>query len=466
MQTSMKSWYFFALIVALAAPAVCQSTTAQNPPRALSAASPAPITAQVAAPPAPPAQQMQNTAQRPAISGAVGGGSAADYNADTTTTIVKTVNEVNLVFTVTDRHGHFISDLKRDDIKVLDDNKPTAISSFISQTDLPLRVGLLIDASSSIRDRFRFEQEAAIEFLNQIIRPRSDEAFVLGFDSVSEITQDFTDDTARLAHGVRMLRPGGGTALFDAIYEASKTKLATARATVPTRRAIILLSDGEDNQSRVTREQAIEMAQRAEVIVYAISTNISGIKTRGDKVLERFAETTGGRVFFPTRLDDVTQAFTQIQDELRSQYALAYKPADFLADGRFHTIASSPAEKDCASAPAADTTLRSSKPAAESGPHIGGYKFQDDVMATEAPSVSGRSSRAAYPALHLMSEKLFGRGAGVPIKRRCCVGWGGVEPPFVFGSRNKRWLDFTRHDNLICRIAYWGIALKRYSLGA
>jgi VWFA-related protein len=284
---------------------------------------------------------MQQTAQSAPASGpaSASGESAAGYDLDSTTTIVKTVNEVNLVFTVTDRHGHFIKDLKRDDIKVLDDGKPAAISSFSSQTDLPLRVGLLIDASSSIRDRFRFEQEAAIEFLNQIVRPVSDQAFVLGFDSVSEITQDFTDDTAKLAHGIHMLRPGGGTALFDAIYEASKNKLATAQAKVPTRRAIILLSDGEDNQSRVTREQALEMAQRAEVIIYAISTNISGIKTRGDKVLERFAEATGGRVFFPTKLEEVTQAFSQIQDELRSQYALAYKPAEFMADGRFHSIA-------------------------------------------------------------------------------------------------------------------------------
>ncbi len=289
----------FALALAVAIPAVCQGTSPAS---------------------AAPAQ------------------AASDDN-ESTTTIVKTVNEVNLVFTVTDRHGHFIKDLKRDDIKVLDDSKPAVISSFSSQTDLPLRVGLLIDASSSIRDRFRFEQEAAIAFLNQIVRPGSDEAFVLGFDSVAEITQDFTDDTGKLARGVRVLRPGGGTALFDAIYEAAKNKLATARAKVPTRRAIILLSDGEDNQSRVTREQAIEMAQRAEVIVYAISTNISGIKTRGDKVLERFADTTGGRCFFPTKLDDVTQAFSQIQDELRSQYALAYKPVEFVADGRFHSVA-------------------------------------------------------------------------------------------------------------------------------
>jgi Ca-activated chloride channel homolog len=323
----MKFWRFLALLSALAVPAMCQSTSSPGLPSA-----PAAVPA--------PAQQMHDAVQKPPASGpsAASDGSAG-IDTDATTTIVKTVNEVNLVFTVTDRHGRFIKDLKRDDIRILDDNKPTAISSFSSQTDLPLRVGLLIDASSSIRDRFRFEQDSAIEFLNQIIRPRSDQAFVLGFDSVSEITQDFTDDTSKLAHGVRMLRPGGGTALFDAIYEACKSKLATAQAKVPTRRAIILLSDGEDNQSRVTREQAIEMAQRAEVIIYAISTNISGIKTRGDKVLERFSETTGGRCFFPFKLDDVTQAFTEIQDELRSQYAVAYKPADFIADGRFRNIA-------------------------------------------------------------------------------------------------------------------------------
>ncbi len=332
----MKILCSLAFLFALAATTVGQSTLSPNPRPALPAAQPAKI-AQATQPPAPPSQQTQDAVQRQP--GTVSGGSAADDNADSTTTIVKTVNEVNLVFTVTDKHGHFIKDLKRDDVKVLDDNKPALISSFSSQTDLPLRVGLLIDASSSIRDRFRFEQEAAIEFLNQIIRSSSDEAFVLGFDSVSEITQDFTDDTSKLAHGIHMLRPGGGTALFDAIYEASKSKLANAHAKVPTRRAIILLSDGEDNQSRVTREQAIEMAQRAEVILYAISTNISGIKTRGDKVLERFAETTGGLVFFPKKLDEVTQAFTQIEDELRSQYALAYKPAEFAADGRFHTIA-------------------------------------------------------------------------------------------------------------------------------
>ncbi len=266
--------------------------------------------------------------------------SPSDADQEAAATIVKTVNEVNVIFTVTDRHGRFIKDLKREDFKVLDDNKPpAAISSFSSQTDLPLRVGLLIDASSSIRDRFKFEQEAAIGFLNQMVRPGSDQAFVLGFDAVSEVTQEFTDDTNRLAHGVRMLRPGGGTALYDAIYNACHERLAQARSRGPVRRAIILLSDGEDNQSRYTREQAVEMAQRAEVIVYVISTNISGIKTRGDKVLERFADATGGRVFFPLKMDDVTTAFTQIEAELRSQYAVAYRPAGLMADGRFRSIA-------------------------------------------------------------------------------------------------------------------------------
>jgi VWFA-related protein len=258
-------------------------------------------------------------------------------------TVIKVnANEVNVVFTVTDKHGRFVKDLKKEDIKVLDDNKPQQIRSFRSETDLPLRVGLLIDASNSIRDRFKFEQEAAIEFLNQIVRPRSDKAFVIGFDSVAEVTQDYTDSTESLARGVRMLKAGGGTALFDAVYYACREKLAEPPAGPNTangsRRAMILLSDGEDNQSRVTREEAVEMAQRAEVIIYAISTNITGIKSRGDKVLERFAETTGGRLFTPFKLQDVADAFTEIQDELRSQYALSYHPGDFVKDGRYRTI--------------------------------------------------------------------------------------------------------------------------------
>ncbi len=258
---------------------------------------------------------------------------------DELTVIRKRVDEVNVVFTVTDKRGHFVKDLTQSDFRVVDNDKPAeGIRSFSRETNLPLRVGLLIDASNSVRDRFKFEQEAAIEFLNQIVRPKGDKAFVIGFDTTPEVTQDFTDNTEALSHGVRMLRAGGGTAMYDAIYFACRDKLMQDKATGPTRRAIILLSDGEDNQSRVSREEAVEMAQRAEVIIYAISTNVSGTKLRGDKILEHFADETGGKAFFPFKIQDVSDAFLQIQDELRSQYDISYKPADFTPDGRYRKI--------------------------------------------------------------------------------------------------------------------------------
>jgi len=267
------------------------------------------------------------------------GGATPVPSDDAATTIRKTVNEVNVVFTVTDKHGHYVRDLRKDDFKVLDDSRPALeISSFHTEQDLPLQVGLLVDASNSVRDRFKFEQESAIEFLNQTIRPKYDKAFVVGFDVTPEVTQDFTDNTEDLSHGVRALRPGGGTAMYDALYFACRDKLMKSSQTGPVRKAIVLLSDGDDNQSHVTREEAIEMAERAEVIVYTISTNVSGTTQRGDKVLVRIADATGGRAFFPFQVTDVANAFAQIQDELRSQYALSYKPANFQADGQFHTI--------------------------------------------------------------------------------------------------------------------------------
>ncbi|MGA9304987.1 MAG: VWA domain-containing protein [Candidatus Sulfotelmatobacter sp.] len=249
------------------------------------------------------------------------------------------INEVNVVFTVTDKHGKRVTDLKQADFQFVDDNKPaTEIRSFHAETNLPLQVALLIDASNSVRDRFKFEQESAIEFLNQTLRRGHDQAMVVGFDVTPEVTQDFTDDTEKLDKGVRSLRPGGGTAMYDALYYACRDKLLKETLSGPARRAIILLSDGEDNQSHVTREEAIEMAQRAEAIVYTISTNVSGTKGAGDKVLERIADATGGKAFFPFQIRDVANDFAEIQDELRSQYDVSYKPADFKADGHFRTI--------------------------------------------------------------------------------------------------------------------------------
>ena len=297
-----------------------------SPPPATAAQAPTPTTPPASVPPA--AAQTPTPADN-------SGKSESD---ESVTTIPVTVNEVRVVFTVTDRHGHYIKDLKKNDFKVIDDRLPAELRSFRSETDLPLQVGLLIDASNSVRDRFKFEQEAAIEFLNATIRPHYDEAFVVGFDVTPEVVQDFTDNTEKLSIGVRSLRPGGGTAMFDALYFACRDRLLKHEQTGPVRRAIILLSDGEDNQSHVTREEAIEMAARAEAIVYTISTNISGMKGAGDKTLERIADATGGRAFFPFQMRDVSDAFLSIQEELRSQYAVAYKPANFIADGRYRTI--------------------------------------------------------------------------------------------------------------------------------
>lgn len=255
------------------------------------------------------------------------------------TTIRTTVNEVNVIFTVTDKKGRYITDLKRDDFRVIDDGRPASeIRSFHRETNLPLQVGLLVDASNSVRDRFRFEQESAIEFLNQTIRPRYDKAFTVGFDATPEVTQDFTDNTEQLSKGVRALRPGGGTAMYDALYFACRDKLGKQPQTGAVRRAIVLLSDGDDNQSHVSREEAIEMAQRADVIVYTISTNVTGSRNAGDKILGRIAEATGGKAFYPFQITDVANAFSEIQDELRSQYALSYKPAEFRPDGRYRAI--------------------------------------------------------------------------------------------------------------------------------
>src|SRR5579863_1657288 len=319
--------------------------SAQDLPSAPSA-----VLQQKAAPPKPAPPQTQ-TAPSPAPDQS----SAPDATATTKSateekpdaddparnTIKKFVNEVNVVFTVTDRHNRYVQDLAKADFKVIDDEKPVEeIRSFRRETDLPLQVGLLIDASNSIRDRFKFEQESAIEFLNDTIRRRYDQAFIIGFDEKPELTQDLTDNMEALSHGVRMLHPGGGTALYDALYYASRDKLLKSAQSDSVRRAIILVSDGEDNASHVTREEAIEMALRADVIVYTISTNFpdGGESDKYDKVLERIADATGGRAFRPFQLSDVANAFSQIQDDLRSQYALSYHPPGFAHDGRFRTI--------------------------------------------------------------------------------------------------------------------------------
>jgi len=265
--------------------------------------------------------------------------SESDQSGNPVLTIKKRVDEVNVLFIATDRHGKFVRNLNQRDFTILDDHKPPqAIVNFRRETDLPLEVGLLVDTSGSVRSRFDFEQEAAVSFLQHTLRPGFDKAFVMGFSAHAQVAQDFTDNVMLLATGVHSLRNGGGTALYDAIYRACRDKLSKERTDHPVRRAVIIISDGEDNQSEVSRAQAIEMAQRAEVIVYAISTDDSGLILRGDKVLQQLADATGGRAFFPYKMKDIRNSFTAIEDELRSQYAVSYRPADFDADGRYRSI--------------------------------------------------------------------------------------------------------------------------------
>jgi VWFA-related protein len=293
---------------------------------------------------APPATQpgTDSPAQASTANSAPSTGSDSAETLETArdTTIRRNVNEVPVVFTVTDKHNHYVRDLNKKDFKVLDDGRPVVdIRSFRRETDLPLRVGLLIDSSASVRGRFKFEQEAAIEFMNQTIRPKYDQAFVLGFDSSLEVTQELTSNSELLSKGIRSLRPGNSTRLYDALFYACRERLNESE-TASVRKAIVLITDGEDNSSRSTREEAIEMALRANVIVYTISTNFPGYSESGkyDKILQRIADATGGRWFEPFQVTDVANAFAQIQADLRSQYALAYHPEDFKHDGRYRTI--------------------------------------------------------------------------------------------------------------------------------
>jgi Ca-activated chloride channel homolog len=276
--------------------------------------------------------------------------SSADFDSSqpgSIVTIQKRVNEVNVLFIAMDKHGKFVRDLNKGDFNILDDHKPPqAIVNFSQQTDLPLLMGLLVDTSGSVHGRFQFEQDAAVGFLQHTIRAHYDHAFVMGFNAHNHVVQDFTDNVSLLATGVQRLQDGGGTALYDAIYSACKERLLKDDSDRPVRRALVILSDGEDNQSEHSRAQAIEMAQRAQVIIYTISTDDSGLILRGDKILQQLSDATGGRAFFPFKMKDIKSSFSAIEDELRSQYVVSYHPADFDADGRYRSIEITALKKD------------------------------------------------------------------------------------------------------------------------
>ena len=251
-----------------------------------------------------------------------------------------------------DRRHKFVTDLNENDFHVFEDGHPQRITSFFRQTDLPLRIGMLLDTSNSIRERLHFEKDAAIDFLFTAIRRGKDQAFVMTFDNEPEIIQDYTGDLDQLSSVIQQQNAGGGTALDDAIYMASE-KLEhappAAGANQDVRRVLVLISDGDDNLSDHPMSDAVEMADKAGVSIYSISTNNDWVTldtpvpeklhlTEGDKILAQLSDETGGRVFFPYRVDDLAQSFMDIGNELRSQYLIGYPPPYGAPDGQYHTI--------------------------------------------------------------------------------------------------------------------------------
>ncbi len=256
---------------------------------------------------------------------------------DSDTPFTLDVTRVNLLFTVTDKKGRFMTDLKKNDFEITENKRKQTILEFTAETDLPLRLAILVDTSNSIRTRFRFLQDAAVDFINTAMRTGQDKALIMHFDSVAQLAVGLTGDKTALVTAVRRMQAGGGTALYDSIYHALE-QLTKDEPHDKYRRAIIILSDGEDTLSEFSREQALEMAQKADVVIYTVSTNITHNAADGDKILKYLAQQTGGLAYFPFKEEDLGQSFVNITNELRHQYNVLYRPEPLIRDGKYHAI--------------------------------------------------------------------------------------------------------------------------------
>jgi VWFA-related protein len=249
------------------------------------------------------------------------------------------VDLVDIHFTVCNKKGRPIGNLSREDFSVFEDDSRQAITNFSRETDLPLTMALLIDTSGSVRFKLSFERAAATEFLHSTLRPGSDKAAVFAFDSVVELLADYTDDVHSLTGAVGKTHSGGGTRLYDALYFVLSGTFGAREG----RRGIILLTDGDDNSSRVSPQEVVEAAQRRNVAIYAISVNaIEAPPLRdpkhSDGILEMFASETGGRAFFPKDAKQLSSYFQAISNELRTQYSIAYRSTNAKRDGTFRKI--------------------------------------------------------------------------------------------------------------------------------
>lgn len=254
-------------------------------------------------------------------------------------TLHSSVDEVALLFSATD-HGKSVSNLTPEEVGIRDDRRPpAAIIGFRNESQLPLRLGLVIDTSASITSRFSFEQGAAANFLRKVVTDQNDLAFVIGFSNSVLVVQDFTNDAKQISHGIGQLAPAGGTAAWDAVTLAAE-KLAARKEDRPVARILVVISDGEDNSSDTTLKQAIQSAQRGEVTVYTVSTrereplNVLA----GDQALKLLADRTGGGAFFPGSLGRLNHTLAELQQVVRSRYLISYKPALFQHNGQYRTI--------------------------------------------------------------------------------------------------------------------------------
>jgi Ca-activated chloride channel homolog len=272
--------------------------------------------------------------------------------------VIQRVTEVDMLLSVVNRKQKFIVDLEQKDFKLFEDNHEQEIKFFSRQIDLPLRLGLLMDTSNSIRPRLQFEKEAATNFVSNTLRKDRDQMFVMTFDSDPQVVMNYTNDAEKLRIAIDAQHAGGGTALYDAMLKAADMLVnapPVKNGSPEVHRVLVVISDGDDNLSSHTRADVIDALGRAGIQVYTISTSIQWItpeesndprkkfdrkwgKTDGDQVLQKFADETGGRSFFPYHVDDVLQGFESISIEIRSQYLLGYIPVNGLTDGKFRKV--------------------------------------------------------------------------------------------------------------------------------
>ena len=279
-----------------------------------------------------------------AVAPSEGGGAEASVPDQDTLTV--DVDVVRVLFTVTD-DDRLVPGLEPDDFEIYEDGVLQEIDSFEAQTDLPLSLVVAMDTSGSVRGKLDFEQEAAIEFFFTVIERRRDEGMLVTFDSAVQVLQDFTDSPEQLSAAVGQIRVGGSSSMYDAIYLAIDQKVSERPQ---GRRIMVVISDGDDNSSVKTLDDALEAAQRNDVVIYTISTNTGADfgadrQDRGDRLLEVLSEATGGRSFYPFELEDLVQSLGGVVTELRSQYEVTYVSSNTARDGAFREIEIRPRDR-------------------------------------------------------------------------------------------------------------------------